>query len=385
MKPILAVLVVCLLQGALLSVESKRPKEVRIKALVWLEEAIAYPNPQPAEDLSSIGETYKIWFAGAGPAKRGDTLPVTWADDDLLYTSSGDPHWGAKPTGLDVEKFSGNPPNYYISKVNEMPDFVGNGGDGPKPSGMISVDGVLYLAFQNLLGKKPPVHGTRSQHGSDASIVASKDYGQTWNPEIKDLKAPMFPGALFGGPAFINFGRNNEDARDGFVYAVSTDQWDNGSHLRLGRVPKERILEASAWEWVESFGGDGRPVWTSDLAAATAILTRDRKISLPEMVYLRSIRRYVLLTWSLKSDFSAEDGSELYIYESSEPWGPFTLVHHEENWEDRDTTPYCPRLPLKWVTQSAKEITGWLQFSGSWRQNSKHYRSHVRPFRLVLK
>ena len=30
-------------------------------------------------------------------------------------------------------------------------------------------------------------------------------------------------------------------------------------------------------------------------------------------------------------------------------------------------------------------IEGWMQFSGSWRQNSLHYRSHVRKFRLLLK
>jgi hypothetical protein len=27
----------------------------------------------------------------------------------------------------------------------------------------------------------------------------------------------------------VNFGRNNAGARDGYAYAVSTDQWDNGS------------------------------------------------------------------------------------------------------------------------------------------------------------
>jgi len=114
------------------------------------------------------------------------------------------------------------------------------------------------------------------------------------------------------------------------------------------------------------------------------ILSRDRQISLPEMVYLRSIKRYLLLTWRLKQDFSPEHGSELFVYEATEPWGPFLLVHHEEQWEDAETTPYCPRLPLKWLDQSRTEISGWLQFSGSWRENSRHYRSHVRRFKLQL-
>jgi len=367
-----------------LAAESDRAG-IRVRQFVWLGDAISYPDPSAEEDLNALGETYKIWFAGAGPAKRGDTFPMTWADDGHIYASSGDPHWGRKATGLDLERFSGLPPDYYISKSNEMEEFVGNGGEGPKPTGMICVDGVLYLAFQNLLGKKPPVHGSKSQHGSDAAIVSSHDHGQTWQPSIKQLKGPMFPGPLFGGPAFINFGHNNQDARDGYVYAVSTDQWDNGSCLRLGRVPKDRIQATSAWEWVRSVNTTAGPTWTRELEESMPILTRERKISLPDMVYVSSIRRYLLLTWSLRRDFSPEDGSELFVYEAPEPWGPFTLVHHEPQWEDRETTPYCPRLPLKWLQQSGQGITGWLQFSGSWRQNSRHYRSHVRQFRLSVR
>ena len=150
-------------------------------------------------------------------------------------------------------------------------------------------------------------------------------------------------------------------------------------------MPKARIQQASAWQWVRSINRMGEPSWTSQLAESVPVLSRDRKISLPDMVYVRALRCYLLLTWSLKKDFSPEDGSELFIYEAPEPWGPFRLVHDEQDWEDRDTTPYCPRLPLKWLRQSEEGITGWLQFSGSWRENSKHYRSHVRPFRLALR
>ncbi len=387
MKPCLPIFALLLI-GVSLSLSAQlpsRPDATRVKKIVWLGDAIPYPDPAPQGDLADLGETYKIWFAGVGPAKRGDTFPMTWADDGHIYTSSGDPHWGRKATGLDVERFSGLPPGYYISKVNEMEDFVGNGGEGPKPTGMICVDGVLYLAFQNLLGKRPPVYGTKSQHGSDAAIVSSSDHGQTWTPGIKEIKQPMFPGPTFGGPAFVNFGKNNQDSPDGYVYAVSADQWDNGSCLRLGRVPKDRILEASAWEWVGSINTKGEPAWTRELRRSVPVLTRERKISLPDMVYMRSIQRYLLLTWSLNVDFSPEEGSEMFLYEAPKPWGPFTLVHHEQPWEDRETTPYCPRLPLKWLRESENEIRGWLQFSGSWRQNSKHYRSHVRPFRLALR
>ncbi len=353
-----------------------------IKGLEWLGEQITYPA---GEDVSEIGTVYTIWFKDAGPAVRGDTYPMTWADDGEIYASSGDPHWGKKAIGLGVEKFSGYPPNYKITKVNEMYGYYGNGGDGPKPCGMICVDGTLYLAFQNLLGKKPPVYSKKSQHGTNATIVCSKDHGLTWTPDINSIKEPMFPGYIFGGPAFVNFGKNNEGARDGFVYAVSAEQWDNGSHLRVGRVPKDRIVQKQAWEFVCGFDGSGSPVWRSDMNKAVPVLSNHKRISLPEMVYLKSIKRYLLLTWSLKRDFDCNSGSELVMYDAAEPWGPFTLVHREDNWENAEISPYCPRIPLKWLKQSQDEITGWMQFSGSWRQNSRHYRSHVRKFRLIVK
>jgi hypothetical protein len=359
-------------------------KSAVISGFEWLGEQITYPPPRPGEDLQRLGPQ-SPWFGAVGLRIHGDTFPMTWTDDNEIYTSAGDPHWGGKNDGLDIEKLSGTPPDYTIRRVNPMTNYRGNGGEGTKPSGMICVKGVLYLAFQNLLGKKPPAHGEKSQHGSDAFIVASKDHGKTWTPDIRTITQPMFPGHNFGGPAFINFGRNNENARDGYVYAVSTDQWDNGSHLRLGRVPADRITEAQACEWVAGFGADHQPHWTRELDQAIPILSDERQISLPDMVYVAAVKRYLLLTWRLKKDFSSDDGSELMIYDSPEPWGPFALVHHEANWESPDVNPYCPRLPLKWLQVSGGRMVGWIQFSGSWRQNSLQYCSHVRKFTARVK
>ena len=87
-----------------------------------------------------------------------------------------------------------------------MVDYTGWGGAGPKPTGMISVDGVLYLAYQNVCHLKAPVYGSKSQHGSDAVITCSRDLGRTWDPDIKKLGKgnPTFAGARFGGPTFVN-------------------------------------------------------------------------------------------------------------------------------------------------------------------------------------
>ena len=309
---------------------------------------------------------------------------MTWAEDDEIYTSAGDPQWGETHDGLDVEKFSGGPTDYKITKANQMNDYLGWGGNGPKPTGMICVDGVLYLAFQNMLRTRKPPFSVLSQHGSDAQIIYSNNKGWFWVPALQNIASPMFPGHKFGGPAFVNFGRNNANARDSYVYAVSSDQWDNGSNLRLGRVPADSIMRREAWEWVCAFDPSGAPAWCNDLEESVPVLSLHRWLGAPEMVYLAGIRRYLLLTWRLHKDFSPEDGTDLIVLDAPEPWGPFSLVHFEEYWESKEFTPYCPRVPLKWM--NANGTSGWLQFSGNWGPGQKagFYRSNVRQFRLQM-
>ena len=75
--------------------------------------------------------------------------------------------------------------------------------------------------------------------------------------------------------------------------------------------------------------------------------------------------------------------TDLLILEAPEPWGPFSFVYAEELWQGREFNPYCPRVPLKWM--AADGLSGWMQFSGSWGEQTYLYRSHVRPFRLLLR
>jgi hypothetical protein len=75
----------------------------------WLGDEIAYPPPGPGEDTNAIGPVAP-YFDKVGYQIHGDTFPMTWANDDEIYTSAGDPGWGGKNEGLDVERFFGMPP-----------------------------------------------------------------------------------------------------------------------------------------------------------------------------------------------------------------------------------------------------------------------------------
>ncbi len=162
------------------------PRSNYIHGLEWCSERIPYPD----RDI------------------KGDTFPMTWAEDGEIYTSAGDPLWGETIDGLDMEKFSGGPTDYTITKVNHMNDYRGWGGNGPKPSGMICVDGVLYFAFQNMLGMRKPPFSLASQHGSDAHIVYSTSKGGLWAPSFaQSSPRPCSPGINSAGRPSSTSGR----------------------------------------------------------------------------------------------------------------------------------------------------------------------------------
>jgi len=387
------------------------------------------PRSKAFVSLEWLGERIPVSIEGV----RGDTYPVTWAADDELYVGTGDPCWVTVEDGIVngriaerpelneyifngisghvVERITGEPERFGVERINDMKGQTGWGGSGPKPSGMISVDGVLYYAAQNYLGWKPPRYGINSQHGSDATILRSDDYGKTWTPDlgptlypyycqhytinvpmheawdvppeernaIGDFK-PMFPGCLFGGPSFVQFGKDNADAVDDYVYAISGDHWDNGSELRLGRVPKDAIQNREAWEFAVP-AEDGSVTWTGDLYRSLPVLSIDRHVSLPEMVYLPKLGKYLLLTWGLHTDFHASDGAELTVLEADNPWGPFSLVHYEWMWHKREGGHYCPRVPLKWFDQES--LTGYMLYSGNWETQVPYYMPQLHRFKLV--
>jgi hypothetical protein len=317
----------------------------------------------------------------------GDTYPITWAEDDMLYASSGDPNYGSSHDGFDVVRFSGTPPTMRLEQINPMPEWVGGGGWGAKPTGMISVDGTLYLAIQNVLGWRTPSRGRSSQHGSDALILVSADKGKTWTPGAGDFGKPMFPGARFGGPAFVNHGKNNGEARDGFVYAVSADQWDNGTELRVGRVPSDQVADPKAWKWVEAWEADGSPRWSPWLNDAIPVLSSPRTMSCPDMIWMPALGRYLLVTWYFHKDFDPALGTDLIIYEAPEPWGPFKLAHYEREWLGRVVGPYCPRIVSKWL--DADGLGGWMLVSGNFvdalSPGRPHYRPNLIRFRIKLR
>jgi CubicO group peptidase (beta-lactamase class C family) len=266
-----------------------------------------------------------------------DNWPLTWGDDDTQYTSYGDgfgfePHV-EKKLGMGFARIIGGPGAYRGVNLRSGGEQTGNGAKSPKASGILMVEGVLYLWVRNV---------------ENAQLLWSLDRGKTWQAGFKMETA-------FGSPAFLNFGRNYAGARDAFIYTYSQDgpsayESDNG--VMLARVAKDRIRDRSSWEFFERLDAGGRPIWTPDVTRRGAVFHYPANCQRVDAVYNAGIGRYLL---ALGYDHAGGWG----IFDAPEPWGPWTTVLHRQ-WDVAGTHGY--RLPAKWISKDGLTMT--LVFSG---------------------
>ena len=79
--------------------------------------------------------------------------PITWGDDDDQYTAYGD-GWGFEPRterklGMGFARIVGPPDKFRGINLRSAGERVGGGAGSPKASGILMVDGVLYLWARN--------------------------------------------------------------------------------------------------------------------------------------------------------------------------------------------------------------------------------------------
>jgi CubicO group peptidase (beta-lactamase class C family) len=266
-----------------------------------------------------------------------DNWPLTWGDDDALYASYGD-GFGFEPfverkLGMGFARITGGPDDFRGVNLRSDGERTGDGAKSAKASGILMLDGILYLWVRN---------------AGNAQLLWSRDGGKTWQWGFRMETA-------FGSPAFLNFGRNYAGARDGFVYTYSQDgpsayEADNG--LLLARAPRDRIRERGAWEFFAGPDANGRPQWTPDVARRAPVFRYPGNCQRVDAVYDAPLGRYLL---ALGYDHAGGWG----LFDAPEPWGPWTTILHRQ-WDIAGTHGY--RLPSKWISGDGLGLT--LVFSG---------------------
>jgi len=283
-----------------------------------------------------------------------DNFPITWAEDDCLYVTYGD-GWGFEPKlkeklGLGFARIEGLPPNHRGSNIRSTGENVGSGRRGKKGSGLLMVDGVLYLWLFHA-----------DERGGQAQLAWSRDHAQTWT--FADWKF-----AEFGLCTFVNFGRNYAGARDEYVYTVSHDgpRADTpADRFILMRVPKDRVGDRAAYEFFVQLDAEGNPVWSANLSNRGGVFTSPGRCLRSGISYNPALKRYF---WWQQVPNLANPGDQgdtrfgggFGIYDAPEPWGPWTTAYQTEQW---DVGPgERAEFPPKWM--SADGLTMWLTFSG---------------------
>jgi hypothetical protein len=296
--------------------------------------------PEPSRYLGTFAEESYSTYQLPG---NGDLWPSCWSNDDNLYAANGD-GTGFSNTfaAMRVARISGMPPNLTGTDVagDVGKNYTGSNGYTDKPTGMACVNGVVYLAFQNL-------NETDFEYAPVASIVASGDHGITWT---KPSSSPMFGTAsntdesvpaLFTTIMFLDYGKNYANAPDNYVYVYGFDNnWRDQQQVYLARVPSHAVLVRQAWEFFSGMRGE-RPTWSDDITEKSPVIsdTRllyqdmfdvgcpadDKVIAQGGAVYDAPLHRYIFSSWSCSTH---------EFYEAPQPWGPWK---HIATGEDNST------------------------------------------------
>jgi hypothetical protein len=276
-------------------------------------------------------------------AKGSDNWPITWADDDHLYTAYGDGN-GFEPfrkekLSIGLVRIEGIPPNLKgINIPSPTLDAKGNGARGRKASGLLCVKDVFYLWVRNV---------------ASSQLASSSDHGQTWT--WADWKFTN----RFACPTFLNFGRNYAGARDRFVYIYSHDShsaYERADRFVLARVAQDRICDRVAYEFFVGLDANAQPQWSSDIASRGAVLTNPGMCYRSSVSYHPGLKRYLWCQTGAGEDTRFAGG--FAIYDAPEPWGPWTVAFQTKQW---DVGPgESMHLPTKWM--NSNEL--WLLFSG---------------------
>lgn len=314
--------IVCLLGGIAAAAEPPYPASPAIRGIRWA----------PPDTIIRL-------------ARGSDNWPITWGDDDALYTAWGDGN-GFEPfverkLSLGLAMVRGAPPR--IAGVNirsPTAEAVGNGARGRKASGMLMVDGVLYMLVRNV---------------GNSQIAWSRDRGGTWT--WADWKFTT----SFGCPTFLNFGRNYQGARDEFVYVYSHDDdsaYRPADRMVLARAPRHRPADRDAWEFFAGLAPDRTPQWTRDISRRGSVFDHPGRCYRSGITFNAGLKRYL---WC--QTLPAEDprfAGGLGIFDAPEPWGPWTTVFFAERWDVGPGEMSC--FPARWM--SADGTTAYMVFSG---------------------
>ena len=327
----------------------------------------------------------------------GDLWPGAWSDDDYLYTANGDGRgFGSVSSDIAVGRLKGTPSTGITTQGLAYGDAIAKVWSGSqynrKPTGMVSVGGVLYMAVQDLRCTDNGLF----DDAPAASIYKSTDKGRTWT----GTSEPMFKDYVFTTIMFLDYGQDNGNSPDGYVYAYGLDyNWRDSftgkvtdpTNLYLARVPGNSVQDRSKWEFFS--GTSSSPSWSRDIGARKPVLSDSRRVyeyvtegmtgirdmtvlSQGSIVYNKPLNRYIYTSWT---EYTYE------FYESPTPYGPFKLFAQKDfgcyPWSDAKYGGYGCVVPSKFISGDGLEM---YIVSTTFVSDTKQYKYAMRKMTVSL-
>ncbi|TAG40960.1 MAG: DUF4185 domain-containing protein [Cytophagia bacterium] len=368
------------------------------------------------------------------PGTGSDMHWWTWGIDDAIYVIEDDgSNFGGPGNYAHLLKVTGVPPKHKVETITDFMDIPFRK-MLPNPlirryvSGTIAVDSVLYVSiydydwniprvipFKDSIVKRTNLYmynqkvkdpallqtmyctDSYSKHFGTAGIIKSTDFGKTWT-NIPDATTPRFLGPDYGGLCFLNFGPGYSDVPEElgpYVYTVSNDSnWESGDHVRMARVHKDSVAVRSAWQFLSKISPKNKPTWSKSEEAGLPILTDLGHVGHPTISYNKTLKRYILAIFSdevvhqenatIENWKTWDQRSELQLYESEKPWGPWKIFHNEIPFGGENHTAYLPQIPNKWWEKGG--LNGTLMFAGDYTKGGGgFYALMTQSFKLTLK
>jgi hypothetical protein len=307
-------------------------------------------------------------------AQGSDIWPLTWGADGELYTAWGD---GGGFTGNDSRgrvsigfgKLTGSPNDASLAGHNiwgAAPAYADlQASFGGKIQSMVSAQGVLYAyggiwTPSNCKCADPTkLEGDGPKDGR--TLAWSRDLGKTWS---------LARWRSGGNVYFLNFGRDNWEARDAYVYEYYLRPRDT-AHIYLRRVRPDKVAVAptksKSREFLAAVDASTQHVrWSTHEKDATAVFFDPANVSLPQVTYNAALGRFLLTVGHNPGGTHATlSAGQLGFFEAPDPWGPWATIDYQDDWGTFGTNATGAYLglhiPAKWISTDGS--TFWAVFS----------------------
>jgi hypothetical protein len=131
-------------------------------------------------------------------------------------------------------------------------------------------------------------------------------------------------------------------------------------------VPKTQITNRNSYEFFAGLDTDNNPIWTVDIDQRKSVFTFPGGSNRLDVTYSVALGRYLM---TMRSRARAGGLNQFSIYDSPEPWGPWTTVYYTEEWEGGSLSTTnggwgeIQHIPSKWISADGK--TFYLVFAGN--------------------